>query len=106
MHTTDGRTAYRRGVIDSLRGWTTALEIAYRSGDVASVRTAQDALDRLMQGRTTLVVAHRLATILSADRILVMEEGRIVDPGTHAELKVRGGLYARLAALQFGLEAA
>lgn len=47
MHTTIGLTAYRRGVIDSLRGWTTALEIAYRSGDVASVRTAQDALDRL-----------------------------------------------------------
>ena len=47
MHTTDGLTAYRRGVIASLRGWTTALEIAYRSGDAASVRTAQDALDRL-----------------------------------------------------------
>ncbi|SDH59207.1 hypothetical protein [Agrococcus jejuensis] len=47
MHTTIGLTAYRRGVIDSLRGWTTALEIAYRSGDVASVRTAQDAIDRL-----------------------------------------------------------
>lgn len=47
MHTTVGLTAYRRGVIDSLRGWTTALEIAYRSGDVASVRSAQDALDRL-----------------------------------------------------------
>ena len=51
MHTTIGLTAYRRGVIDSLRGWTTALEIAYRSGDVASVRTAQDALDRGVAAR-------------------------------------------------------
>ena len=66
----------------------------------------QQALDRLMQGRTTLVVAHRLATILSADRILVMEEGRVVEEGTHATLVAKGGLYARLAALQFGREAA
>lgn len=82
------------------------LDEATSALDSESERAVQDALDRLMQGRTTLVVAHRLATILSADRILVMEDGRIVEEGSHAELKARGGLYARLAALQFGLEAA
>jgi ATP-binding cassette subfamily B protein len=55
-----------------------------------------------MQGRTTLVIAHRLATVLKADRIVVMDEGRVVEEGRHAELVARGGLYARLAALQFG----
>ena len=54
-----------------------------------------------MQGRTTLVIAHRLATILKADRILVMEAGRIVETGTHQSLQKQGGLYARLADLQF-----
>ncbi|AMJ63681.1 ABC transporter [Bosea sp. PAMC 26642] len=82
------------------------LDEATSALDSESERAVQDALDALMQGRTTLVVAHRLATILSADRILVMDEGRVVEEGTHAELKARGGLYARLAALQFGLEAA
>ncbi len=82
------------------------LDEATSALDSESERLVQDALDRLMQGRTTLVVAHRLATILSADRILVMDDGRVVEEGTHAELKARGGLYARLAALQFGLEAA
>jgi ATP-binding cassette subfamily B protein len=82
------------------------LDEATSALDSESERAVQDALDRLMQGRTTLVVAHRLATILSADRILVMDEGRVVEEGNHNELKARGGLYARLAALQFGLEAA
>ena len=54
------------------------------------------------QGRTTLVIAHRLATVLKADRIVVMDEGRVVEEGSHAELVARNGLYARLAALQFG----
>lgn len=82
------------------------LDEATSALDSESERLVQDALDALMEGRTTLVVAHRLATILSADRILVMDDGRVVEEGTHAELKARGGLYARLAALQFGLEAA
>ena len=64
----------------------------------------QAALEAAMQGRTTVVIAHRLATVLRADRIVVMEGGRILDEGTHAQLVARGGLYARLAAMQFGLE--
>ena len=59
------------------------------------------ALEHLMQGRTTLVIAHRLATVLSCDRILVMDQGRIVEEGRHDSLVAQGGLYARLARLQF-----
>jgi ATP-binding cassette subfamily B protein len=55
-----------------------------------------------MVGRTTLVIAHRLATVLEADRIVVMESGRVVEEGQHADLVARGGLYDRLAELQFG----
>ncbi len=61
----------------------------------------QTALDALMQDRTTIVIAHRLATVLKADRILVMDQGRIVEEGTHQSLVAKGGLYARLASLQF-----
>ena len=82
------------------------LDEATSALDAESERLVQDALDHLMEDRTTLVIAHRLATIRAADRIVVMEGGRIVEQGTHAQLTRAGGLYARLAELQFGTEAA
>ncbi len=77
------------------------LDEATSALDAESERLVQDALDRLMAERTTLVIAHRLATVRAADRIVVMDGGRIVEQGTHAELTKAGGLYARLASLQF-----
>ena len=77
------------------------LDEATSALDAESERLVQDALDRLMQSRTTLVIAHRLATVRQANRIIVMDQGRIVEQGTHAALTAQGGLYARLARLQF-----
>jgi ATP-binding cassette subfamily B protein len=77
------------------------LDEATSALDAESERLVQDALDRLMRSRTTLVIAHRLATVRQADRIVVMDKGRIVEEGTHEALSGAGGLYARLASLQF-----
>lgn len=77
------------------------LDEATSALDAQSEMLVQKALEHLMQGRTTLVIAHRLATVLKADHILVMDQGRIVEQGTHATLSQSGGIYARLASLQF-----
>ncbi|MDX3901742.1 MAG: ABC transporter transmembrane domain-containing protein [Sphingobium sp.] len=77
------------------------LDEATSALDAESERLVQDALARLMTGRTTIVIAHRLATVRAADRIIVMDQGRIVEQGDHAALIAQRGLYARLAALQF-----
>ncbi|MEL7029006.1 MAG: ABC transporter transmembrane domain-containing protein [Pseudomonadota bacterium] len=77
------------------------LDEATSALDAESERAIQDAFERIAEDRTTLVIAHRLATVLKADRIVVMDEGRIVDEGAHSALVAKGGLYARLAKLQF-----
>ncbi len=84
------------------------LDEATSALDAESETAVQKALEGLMKGRTTLVIAHRLATILKADRILVLDQGRIVEEGTHQSLVKKGGVYARLAKLQFdaGMDAA
>jgi ATP-binding cassette subfamily B protein len=82
------------------------LDEATSALDAENERLVQQALETAMAGRTTLVIAHRLATVLKADRIVVMDDGHVVEEGVHADLVAHGGLYARLARLQFGLEAA
>jgi ATP-binding cassette, subfamily B, bacterial len=92
------RALLRRAPILLLDEATSAL-------DAENERLVQEALREAMRGRTTLVIAHRLATVLEADRIVVMDEGRVVEEGAHAQLLARGGLYAHLARLQFAAEA-
>ena len=82
------------------------LDEATSALDAENELAVQKALEGVMKGRTTLVIAHRLATVQKADRILVLDKGRIVQEGTHAQLVQKGGLYGRLAELQFGQEAA
>jgi subfamily B ATP-binding cassette protein MsbA len=80
------------------------LDEATSSLDSESEREVQQALDRLIIGRTTLVIAHRLSTVRNADRIIAMEDGRIVEIGSHTELLAKDGLYRRLYEMQFARE--
>jgi ATP-binding cassette subfamily B protein len=82
------------------------LDEATSALDSESETLVQRALDSIMDGRTTLVIAHRLSTVTRADRILVLDQGRLVEEGTHQTLIARGGIYARLADLQFAPDAA
>jgi ABC-type multidrug transport system fused ATPase/permease subunit len=77
------------------------LDEATSNLDTESERLIEDALAKLLVGRTTLIIAHRLSTVRRADRLIVMDRGRIVEEGTHAELLELGGLYARLYQRQF-----
>jgi ATP-binding cassette subfamily B protein len=81
------------------------LDEATSALDAESENLVQTALDHVMKGRTTLVIAHRLATVLSADRILVVDGGEIIEEGTHADLMEARGVYSRLADLQFSADA-
>ena len=80
------------------------LDEATSALDSESEALVQEALDRFMKDRTTIVIAHRLSTIINADRILVLDSGRIVEAGTHQELLTRGGLYHELYERQFDIE--
>jgi subfamily B ATP-binding cassette protein MsbA len=80
------------------------LDEATSSVDPATERRLQDSVERLMAGRTALIIAHRLSTVVNADRILVMHRGRLVEEGTHAELYAQGGIYRDLFDLQFRAE--
>ena len=82
------------------------LDEATSALDFESETLVQRALDSIMQGRTTLVIAHRLATVTRADRILVLDQGQLVEEGTHQSLLGNGGIYSRLAELQFATDAA
>ena len=82
------------------------LDEATSALDATSETLVQKALDKVMEGRTTLVIAHRLSTVVGADRILVFDHGRLVEEGTHQTLSRKGGIYARLAELQFAPDAA
>jgi subfamily B ATP-binding cassette protein MsbA len=81
------------------------LDEATSALDSETERQVQTALGKLTQGRTTVVIAHRLSTVMGADRIYVMDAGRILETGTHAELLAKGGAYARLYAVQFADQA-
>jgi ATP-binding cassette subfamily B protein len=93
------RVAIARAILKDPR--ILVLDEATSALDAESEALVQQALDRLMQGRTTLIIAHRLSTVLSADRVVVLDSGRAVESGTHAELLARGGVYHRLVERQF-----
>ena len=76
------------------------LDEATSALDTESEKLVQDALNKLLVGRTSVVIAHRLSTIHNADKIIVVDHGRIAEQGTHAELMARGGIYAKLIELQ------